>query len=50
VNQSSWPDQESQSHENHEEIKKEVKVNKEQLLVTSTTKTVVDALLEKATL
>ena len=50
VNQSSWPDQENQSHENDEEIQKEVKVNKEQLLVTSTTETVVDTLLGKGTL
>ena len=50
VNQSSWPGQENQSYENDEKIKKEVKVDKEQLLVTSTMKTVVDTLLEKATL
>ena len=50
VNQFSWPDEENRSHENDEEIQKEVKVNKEQLLVTSTTETVVDTLLGKVTL
>ena len=50
VNQSSWPDQENQSQENDEEIQKEVNVNKEQLLVTCTTKTLLDTLLEKVTL
>ena len=50
MNQSSWPEQENRSHETDEEIQKEVKVNKEQLLVTSTSKTVVETLLGKDTL
>ena len=50
MNQSSWPDQENRSHENDEELQREVKMNKEQLLVTATTETVVDTLLGKVTL
>ena len=50
MDQSRWPDQVNLLNEHNEEIQKEIKANKEHVLLTATEQHMADVLLEKATL
>ena len=50
IDQSRWPDQVNKLNEHNEEIQKEIKVNKEHVLVTAKEQNMADVLLENATL